>query len=46
MNLVVGNLQLQDEYLCHFHFESLGLMFEMTIIPLEWVLGHDMNTLM
>ena len=27
--------------MCYFHFESLGLRCEMTVMPLEWVLGHD-----
>ena len=36
INLMIGNFQLQDEYLCYFHFESLGLKCEMTITPLDW----------
>ena len=40
-NLVIGNFKLQDECLCYFHFEPLGLRCEMTIMPLEWVLRRD-----
>ena len=29
--------------MCYFHFEPLGLKYEMTIMPLEWVLGCDNN---
>ena len=35
INLIIGNFQLQDEYLCHFHFEYVGLKCEMTITPLD-----------
>ena len=32
--------------ICVIFTEPLCLRCEITIIPLEWVLGHDMNTLM
>ena len=32
---------LQYECLWRFHFELLGLRCEMTVMPLEWVLGCD-----
>ena len=35
------NFQLQYECLCRFSFEPLGLRCKMTVMPLEWVLGHD-----
>ena len=33
--------KLQYECLCRFYSEPLGLKCEMTIMPFEWVLGHD-----
>ena len=39
--MVIGNFQLQDECLCHFHFKPPGFKCERTIMPLEWVLGRD-----
>ena len=40
-NLVIGNFQLQDKCLCHFHFKPPSFRCERTIMPLEWVLGRD-----
>ena len=42
-NLVIGNFYLQYESLCRFHFEPLSLRCEMTVMPLEWVLGHGIS---
>ena len=39
------NFQLQYKCLYCFHFELLGLRCEMTVMPLEYVLGHDREDL-
>ena len=43
-NLVIGNFYLQDENLSRFHFEPSSLRREMIVMPLEWVLGHDISS--